>query len=95
MTMNGQIQKQVTHEIRMLGRKEMSVTGVKEVISFDESCVLLRSECGEVTVEGSGLHVGTLDTERGVVILSGRMDGVYYTDDRPEQKRGFFGRLFQ
>ena len=91
--MNGQSERQ-SHEIRLGMRKEMSVTGVKEVLSFDESCVVLKSACGEVTVEGSDLRVGSLDTDRGVVMLSGRIDTVYYTDDRPAEKRGL-GRLFR
>ena len=93
--MNGQTQKPVAHEIHMLRRKEMSITGVKEVISFDENCVLLKSECGELSVEGSELHVGTLDTDRGLVTLTGRIDGVYYADENSEQKQGFFGKLFR
>ena len=93
--MNGQTQKQPGHEIHVLRRREMSITGVKEVISFDESCVLLKSECGEVSIEGSELHVGTLDTDRGLVTLTGRIDGVYYADENAEQKHGFFGKLFR
>ena len=91
--MNGQSERQ-SHEIRVGMRKEMNVTGVKEVVSFDESCVVLKSECGEMTVEGSELRVGTLDTERGVVNLCGKIDTVYYTDDRPSEKHGF-RRLFR
>ena len=93
--MNGQTQKQLTHEIHMLRRKEMSITGVKEVISFDENCVLLKSECGEVSIEGSELHVGTLDTDRGLVTLTGRIDSIFYADEKSEQKSGFFGKLFR
>ncbi len=90
---NGQHEKQ-THEIRVGMRKEMNVTGVREVVSFDEACVVLRSVCGEMTVEGSELRVGTLDTDRGVVTLSGKIDTVYYTDERPTERRGF-GKLFR
>ncbi len=93
--MNGQTQKQPEHEICVLRRKEMSITGVKEVISFDESCVLLKSECGEMSVEGSELHVGTLDTDRGLVTLTGRIDSIFYAEENSEQKRGFFGKLFR
>ena len=91
--MNGQSERE-SHEIRLGMRKEMNITGVREVLSFDENCVVLKSVCGEMTVEGSDLRVGTLDTERGVVTLCGKIDTVYYTDDRPTEKRGL-GRLFR
>lgn len=90
--MNGQ--ERQSHEIRVGMRKEMHVTGVKEVVSFDESCVVLKSTCGEMTVEGSDLRVGALDTDRGIVSLSGRIDSIYYTDERPTERRGF-GKLFR
>ena len=90
--MNGQ--ERQSHEIRVGMRKEMNVTGVKEVVSFDESCVVLKSTCGEMTVEGNDLRVGTLDTDRGIVSLSGKIDSIYYTDERPTERRGF-GKLFR
>lgn len=93
--MNGQTQKNSVHEIHVGQRKEMRVSGVREVISFDEGSVSLRSDCGELTVEGSDLRVGALDTDSGVVVLTGRIDTLYYSDDRQEEKRGFFGRLFR
>ena len=91
--MNGPSEKQI-HEIRLGMRKDMSVTGVKEVLSFDESCVVLKSACGEMTVEGSDLRVGILDTDRGIVSLCGKIDTVYYSDERGAEKRGL-GRLFR
>ena len=91
--MNGQNER-LSHEIRVGQRKEMNVTGVKEVVSFDDGCVVLKSTCGEMTVEGSELRVGTLDTDRGVVSLHGRIDTIYYTEERETEKRGF-GRLFR
>ena len=48
--MNGHTERQ-GHEIFVGMRKEMRVTGVTEVVSFDENCVVLKSSCGEMTVE--------------------------------------------
>ena len=92
--MSGQTERQ-THEIRLGMRKELSVTGVKEVVSFDDHCVILCSICGELAVEGSDLKVGVLDTERGVVTLAGRIDNLCYTDEKPTEKGGFLGKLFR
>ncbi len=92
--MNIQSEKQI-HEIHIGMRKEMNITGVKEVISFDETSVSLKSSCGEMTIEGSDLKVGVLDTDKGVVTLEGRIDTVYYSADTTEEKRGFFSKLFR
>lgn len=71
----------------------MSITGVSEVLSFDESAVHLQTVCGELTVEGEGLRIGTLDTERGLVALEGAsIDGLFYLRPEGEERRGLFGR---
>ena len=84
------------HGFRLHQRKEMEIEGVTEVISFDETSVILRTLCGEMSVEGSDMKIGTLDTDRGVVALSGRVDAVYYSADTADEKKsGFFGKLFR
>ena len=92
--MNGQNEKQI-HEWTVKERGEMRITGVKEVESFDETGVSLKTLCGDMTVEGEGLRVGVLDLERGVVTLSGRIDGIFYSSASGEEKRGLFGRWFR
>ncbi len=80
-------------DISLKSRKRMSITGVSEVLSFDEGAVHLQTVCGELTVEGEGLRIGTLDTERGLVALEGAsIDGIFYLHPEGEGKRGLFGR---
>lgn len=81
------------HEIRLIKRNELSVSGVLEVLSFDEENARLMSVDGEIYVEGEGIKIGVLDTDRGVVTLSGKIDGIYYGDDSKNEKKGFFSRL--
>ena len=57
--------KQTEHEFSVRGRRTMQICGVSEVISFDENSVVAGTACGEMTVEGSGLHIGALDIDRG------------------------------
>lgn len=80
------------HQLHMNARSHADITGVQQVVSFDESNVQLITECGELTLEGSELKVGTLDTQRGVVSVDGRVNGIYYADDLPRRRRGLFGR---
>ena len=94
--MNGEIfggDGKCRSEIVMRSRSELSVIGVDEVMSFDEECVCLHSVDGRMMIEGEGIKVDTLDTERGVVKLKGRINAVYYETDPEKSKKGFFGRL--
>ena len=79
-------------EIALTGRSEMSVCGVEEVINFDEDGAHLKTVDGELYIEGSGIKIGVLDTDRGVVSMSGKINGAYYSGDGEKSRRGLFGR---
>lgn len=88
------------HSLLAVNREAITVRGVSDVISFDESMVLLVTGCGNLALEGSDLHVTTLDTQNGLVEVTGRLNGVLY-DDRDAESRGNdkkgrsgIGRLF-
>lgn len=80
-------------DIIIRSRAQTEINGVKSVISFDEESVCLETVMGELLLEGEGLNVSTLDTDKGIVHLSGRINGLYYNTDASEPKKGFFGRL--
>ena len=74
-------------------RKQLEVTGVREVISFDEGGPVILTEDGELCVEGSAIKISNLDTDNGRVSVSGVIDALIYSPDRTEKKRKrtFFG----
>ena len=80
-------------EITLKGRREMTLFGVEEVVNFDEEGAKLKTVDGELFIEGNEIKIGTLDTERGVVSLSGKINGFYYSSDAEKSKKGFWGRL--
>lgn len=82
-----------SHRISLLDRAQLQISGVSEVISFDEDAVLLRTVCGTMKIEGSAMHVSALNIDRGELTLDGRVDGISYEGDG-SQKSGFWGRLF-
>ena len=87
--------KNGVQELRLKERGLLELSGVKDVVRFDEDSAVMNTNCGVLTVEGAGLHVRVLDPEQGSVALDGRVDGIYYEDpaDQPE-KRSRFGKLF-
>ena len=83
-----------SHSITLNMRKEMSISGVKEVESFDDISIVLITVCGEMTVEGESLKVGSLDNDSGIVSLEGKINSIYYTDKSNGEKKGFISKLF-
>ena len=72
--------------------KRLTVTGVTEVLRFDETTVLLRLTDRLLTVRGRGLELKQLLPEKGSVEILGRVDAVYY-GDAPE-RGGLLRRMF-
>jgi len=86
--------KNTAHRILMNERKALTVTGVSEVVSFDELAVTLKTVCGELTVEGEGLHISSLDTVNGTLEVNGSIQALSYFDKKKEGSKGVFGRIF-
>ncbi len=82
------------HSLVMEDRSTMSVTGVRDVDSFDESTVIVFTDAGELTVKGSDLHIKNLNTEAGEVSLEGKISALSY-DDQVVRESGFFSKIFR
>lgn len=74
------------HKLTLISRKQLSVCGVKEVLSFDPSLVELLTDLGELSVDGEGMRMGTLDTKDGIVELEGRIIAITYSSDDGERR---------
>ena len=75
-------------------RRNLSMTGVEEVIGCDEEQLTLKTSMGELTVDGNGLHIGSFNRSTGELKLDGVIRGIVYADAEPD-KQGFFKRLFK
>ncbi len=93
----GSIPQKKGHSLLAVDRQEITVRGVREVLSFDEENVRLVTVCGVLNLEGSGLRIHVLNTQDGMVAVTGTLNGVLYEDARPDpapRAKGRFGRLF-
>lgn len=85
------------HSITVTDRHLGTVTGIKDVISFDLTAVLLETECGMLSIKGHDLHVNRLSVEKGEIELDGIIDGFMYSDVKTYAKKGesVFAKLFK
>ena len=95
--MEEQRQRAKPHKIMLDKRTHAMISGVREVISFDEKEVVLETELGTLSIRGEDLKVSRLTVEQGEVDIGGRMDSFIYTESRGKKAQGesFFGRLFK
>lgn len=93
-----ELQKVKSHKLMINNRKNSTVTGVLDVLSFDLNEILLETEQGMLVVKGTDLHVNRLSVEKGEVELSGNIDSAAYSNINHVQSSGgdnFFSRLFK
>ncbi len=83
------------HKICFEQRRLGTITGVKDVISFDEALVQVETVMGVLTVAGSQLQVKRLSVEQGEMELQGNVDKLSYSESKQEKGKRLFGRLFQ
>lgn len=77
------VQEDGGHELRLAGRKKLTVSGVTEVASFDETAVVLATGMGTLVVSGSALQLKNLTLEGGRVEVEGNVVSLVYEEERP------------
>lgn len=80
------------HKLTLNERQQLIVTGVSEVVSFDESTVVLTTDMGTLVVAGSQLQLKNLSVEGGQVAVEGTVTAMSYEEPRPAG--GWLHRLF-
>lgn len=78
----GENQMQLPHRLTLNERQQLSMTGVSEVVSFDDSAVVLRTELGMLVIQGKGLQLKTLSLEGGQVAVDGSVSSLHYEESR-------------
>ena len=80
------------HKLTLNQREALTLTGVTEVVSFDESAVILKTHLGTLHVAGENLVLKTLSVEGGQVAVDGHVSSLVYEEPRPER---LLRRLFR
>ena len=84
-------QQNLPHSLTLCERKKLAMTGATEVVSFDESCVVIRTPLGTLVVQGQDLQLKTLDG--GNVAVEGQIIALSYEENR--SAGGWLSRLIR
>ena len=86
-------QPSLPHKLTLNERSNLTMSGVTEVVSFDDAAVILHTDAGTLLVQGKELNLKTLQPEGGQVIVDGRITALSYEEPRPSGS--FWRRLFR
>ncbi|MDD3223319.1 MAG: sporulation protein YabP [Clostridium sp.] len=77
-------------------RKRLSITGVKEVISFNDEIIVLTTNLGLLTIKGNELKMNKLDVQNGDMIITGKINScIYSASENIKNKDSILKRLFR
>ncbi|MBR5786505.1 MAG: sporulation protein YabP [Clostridia bacterium] len=81
-------------DINIQNREKIKVTGVNDIIGFDETFVDIETELGKLLIRGEGLKIARLSLEQHELIVNGYVYSCEY-EDTNKVKKGIVGRIFR
>lgn len=85
------------HKLILENRASSTMTGIRDVVSFDENQVVLDTDMGLLTLKGKDLHVNRLTLEKGELDLNGSIESLTYSSNEALRRSGesLLSRLFK
>ena len=90
-----EISSNLNHSFSVSERKNIIISGVVKIDSFDDEEFLLETVQGYMNIKGDELEVVKLDTYQGNVTIKGRIDSITYIDENSKKESSMFTKLFK
>ena len=87
----------VIQNLILENRKKLSISGVNDVLSFDDQVVMIETELGLLTVKGENIRINKLSIDTSEVIVEGEISILSYSDKEQEKQKsgGFISKIFK
>ena len=86
----------VIQNLILENRGKLSISGVLDVLSFDDQVVILETELGLLTVKGENIKINKLSIDTSEVIVEGDISYMAYSDKENEKiKESFISKIFK
>ncbi len=77
-------------------RGRLNITGVLDVLNFDEEVVTMMTEMGLLIVKGSDLHLNNFSLDNTELSIEGTINSMQYSDKTiGKSKEKFFEKIFK
>lgn len=83
------------HEVKIIDRNLIHLSGIDKIISFDNEEFLMESIMGIILLKGESLEIVKLDTHDGVVSIKGTINSMIYDDGKKKDGESLLGKLFK
>ena len=76
-------------------REKLNISGVKDVLSFDDQVVIVETELGLLTVKGENIRINKLSIDTSEVVVEGEINNLAYSEKEVEKKGSLLGKIFK
>ena len=95
LTEQSEQKSKMPHCLTLENRKNLVVSGVREVDGFDDKAVEVLTDTARLSIKGENLNIKKLNLELGDLEVEGKISGLVYTAKGGRDRVGFFPRLFK
>lgn len=86
----------VVQNLILENRGKLSISGVLDVLSFDDQVIMVETELGLLTIKGEGLRITKLSIDTSEVIVEGNISYLAYSNKEVEKgKNSFISKIFK
>lgn len=78
----------IVQNLVLENRGKLSVSGVNDVLSFDDQVVMVDTELGLLTVKGENIRINKLSLDTAEVIIEGEISSLAYSQSKQEKSSG-------
>ena len=78
----------VIQNLILENREKLSISGLKDVLSFDDQVVMVETELGLLTVKGENIRINKLSLDTSEVIVEGEISYLAYSDKEQDKVKG-------
>ena len=91
------INSNLKHDLTLSNRKELSLTGVKNIESFDCEEFLVETNLGFLHIKGTNLTLDKMDNENNEILIKGQINTLSYVNSQKgkESKGNIFKKLLK
>lgn len=81
------------HTFAVDAREKLTATGIRRVIFCSDELITAETELGQFNMKGEALHIDTLSSETGDMLVIGKITAISYTESK--SAASLFGRIFK
>ena len=86
----------IVQNLVLENRAKLSISGVLDVLSFDDQVVIVETELGLLTVKGENLRINKLSIDTSEVVVEGEIYNLVYSENDLDKKTtGIFNKIFK